>query len=275
MTNSAVSLTPADSAVCTGWVQHVRRSPRRHAFRYRMGMLCVDLARATEVLAASPLWSFNRLNLACILRRDHVRGGGDDLLAAVRECVAAETGQQPEGKVLLLTQPRYFGYCFNPISLFLCFHKGSNTELQAIVAEVHNTPWGEEQIYVLPVEGDAGVWQASFAKHMHVSPFMPMDVTYHLRLAISAARMSVVLACDQGGGRPLTASMQLDRQPVTGRSLWRLIWAYPFTTLRVMAAIHWQALRIWIKRIPVYRHPTHKSGTTQGVGAGSADRTQS
>ena len=249
----------ARSQVLTGWVQHVRRAPREHRFRYRMGMIALDLDHAARDLRASPFWSWNRGNLASVQRRDHLRGGDADLATAVRDRVEAETGQRPAGRILLVTQPRYCGFVFNPISAFLCFAEASDTRLECIVLEVHNTPWAEERLYVLPVSGNGPTWQASFAKSMHVSPFMPMDIYYRLRLSWQADQMSLALLCEGPNGTDLSAVMRLQRRPADAAGLARLIWAYPFTTLRVVAAIHWQALRLWLKRVPVVPHPKHSS----------------
>lgn len=224
-----------------------------------MGMICLDLDQAQATFAKNPFWSWNRLNVACVLRRDHLRGGHPDLATAVRDRAEQETGKRPAGRVFLLTQPRYFGFCFNPISVYVCLKPGSDIQIETLLLEVHNTPWGEERIYVLPVTGDGPVWQATFAKTMHVSPFMAMDVMYRLRLDWQTEQLSFALRCEQNESVTLSAVMRLQRSPATSRSLSRLIWAYPLTTLRVVAAIHWEALRLWVKRIPVVPHPKHNA----------------
>lgn len=244
-------------AVMRGWVSHCRYRPVRHAFRYRMSMLCLDLDALPDAFAGRWFWSLERPNLASFKRRDHLGGGKDDLATAVRDRVAAETGKRPRGRILLLTQPRYFGYVMNPISLYLCHDE--NEVLSTVIAEVHNTPWGEQYPYVLPVrDGDRPQTLLRFGKAMHVSPFMPMDMQYRLSLKRGDNCLRLRLENHRQGERIFSACMQLKALPMNGRSLAWALTGTPFMSGKIVAAIYWQALRLWLKRVPYIPHPSSK-----------------
>ena len=247
------------SAIYHGWLDHRRTAPRPHAFRYRLFMPYLDLAELDHVFAGRWLWSTQRPAPARFDRRDHF---GDPRLAldeAVRGLVAERTGTRPAGPVRLLTHLRYFGYVFNPASFYYCFGADGRT-LEAVVAEVTNTPWGERHCYVLrPLEADGGVFCARSAKAMHVSPFHPMDLEYDWRFGTPGDALAVHMAL-RHAGRPddapvFGATLALQRRPIDGRALAAQLLRFPFMTGQVIAGIHWQALRLWLKRVPVHDHP--------------------
>lgn len=155
----------------------------------------------------------------------------------------------------MLTNLAYFGYWFNPVSFYYCYST-DGTRVEFIVAEVNNTPWGEQDIYVLTCRGDdRSAWRFSPTKKMHVSPFMPMDIDYDWVLAEPRERLSVFMANSRDGRRFFDATMRLERREISTRSLASVLIRFPLHTLKVIFAIHWQALRLWLKRCPVYRHP--------------------
>ncbi len=177
------------SAIYRGWVRHRRHAPRRHVFRYRLFLLYLDLAELDTVFRGRWLWSTRRLALARFHRADHLGDTATPLDAAVRDLVEAQTGRRPAGPIRLLTHLRYFGYCFNPVSFYYCFD-ASGARVETIVAEVNNTPWGERHCYVLDETHDAGCGDRRryrFDKAFHVSPFMPMDLTYDWRFGSPAS----------------------------------------------------------------------------------------
>lgn len=251
------------SALYLGQVRHRRLQPRRHSFRYPLFFAYLDLAELPTVFARRWLWSVGRGNLASFRREDHLGDPAVPLEQAVRELVAAESGQRPEGPIRVLTHLRYFGYCFNPVSFYYCFDR-ADTEVETIVAEVNNTPWGERHCYVLPVAAArrqaARAWHWQFDKRFHVSPFMPMDLAYDWHFAAPDRELSVHMDVAQEGRKLFDATLQLRRRPLTSGNMALALLRFPLLTLRVIVAIHWQALRLWLKRVPVHTHPGRAAG---------------
>lgn len=260
------------SAIFEGQVKHRRMTPVPHAFRYRLFMMYLDLAELDDVFESRWLWSARRWAIARFRRKDHYGSPLESLDASIRRCVRDATGRSPEGGIRLLTQLSYFGYCFNPVSFYYCYDVGGK-RLQAIVAEVNNTPWGERQMYVLDAhnsrvhsnEPDGRDWQQlefTPKKAMHVSPFMAMNVDYRWRFSTHDERVLIHMETAKNAAAIFTATLTLTRTEITGRALARVLLSYPLMTLKIIAAIHWQALRLWVKRAPVYRHPQTSSAHT-------------
>jgi len=248
------------SCIYEGLVRHTRTRPVLHRFRYRMFMMYLDLEELPRVFNGRWFWSTCRAALARFRRSDHVGPAGQPLDETVRDVVERETGERPDGPIRLLTNLSYFGYCFNPVSFYYCF-ADDGTTLDAIVAEVNNTPWGERETYVLPARqniGKAKVWRFQPRKKMHVSPFIPMDIEYDWRFSIPSDRTNVYMANSKDGTRFFGAAMTLYRTEISGASLARVLVTFPFMTLKIILAIHWQALRLWLKRVPFYVHPDKK-----------------
>ncbi len=245
------------SAVYEGWVRHRRFPPRPHAFTYRLCLLWLDLAELERVFAGRWFWSVGRPNLASLRREDYLGDPALPLDEAVRREVESATGRRPEGPIRLLTHPRYFGYVFNPLSLYYCYAEGGEA-IEAIVAEVTNTPWKERHRYVLPTASNLGTadkLRFRTPKALHVSPFLPMDLEYAWRLTRPGGRLLVHLEDWAGGDKLFDATLNLARRPLDGASLARALWRYPFMTGQVILGIHWQALRLWLKGVPVHDHP--------------------
>jgi DUF1365 family protein len=262
----AADMPPLASAVYVGQVQHRRHAPNPHAFRYPLFMLYLDLAELERAFAGRWLWSIGRRNVAAFHREDFLGDPSVPLDEAVRRRYAEVTGHRPEGPIRLLTHLRYFGYSFNPVSFYYCF-KADGETLDGIVAEITNTPWKERHSYVLPL-GDAaagaddagpacaGQWRWRFDKRFHVSPFMPMDRGYDWRFNLPGQRLLVHMNIERAQGRDFDATLTLERRPLSGRVLAGCLARHPWMTARVVLAIHWQALRLWLKRNPVYDHPS-------------------
>ncbi len=178
----------------------------------------------------------------------------------MRNLVRAHTGTRPEGPIRLLTHLRYFGYCFNPVSFYFCYDH-TDAHVETIVAEVNNTPWGEQYCYVLGEslnEGDGTNKRYRFRKMFHVSPFMDMDMLYDWRFVEPGAQLTVHMDNMKGGTKFFDATMTLTRREISGPLLARTLLRHPFMTGRVITGIHAQALRLWLKGSPSYAHPTPK-----------------
>lgn len=240
-----------NSGLYIGDVRHRRLQPRPHAFRYRLFMVYLDLGELERVFKGRWLWSTRGPALAWFRRADHFGDPEQPLDACVRDRVQQETGRRPEGPIRLLTHLRYFGYCFNPISVYYCFDAGGE-RVETVVAEVTNTPWGERCCYVLDTTEPPPY---RFAKRMHVSPFMPLDLGYVWRSTAPGERLGIRMDVCAGPHPLFNATLSLRRRPISTAALAGTLLRFPFMTLKVIAAIHWEALRLWWKGIPYVPHP--------------------
>jgi DUF1365 family protein len=246
------------SCIYLGRVRHRRFQPAEHAFSYRMFMMYLDLGEMPDLFDRYWLWSAKRPAPAWFRRSDHLGNPDIPLDEALRDLVGERTGTRPQGPVRLLTHLRYLGYCFNPVSFYYCFD-ASGQNLETIVAEVDNTPWGERHCYVLTEAMNTSQTKKKryqFDKQFHVSPFMSMEMQYDWRFA---APGPVLVAHLENLIRDKTlfdATLTLTRREITGSALTKVLAAHPLMTGKVMAAIYWQALRLWLKKNPVYTHPS-------------------
>ena len=252
------------SCIFEGRVRHNRKKPVAHSFAYRIFYMYLDLAELPTLFEKRWLWSSTRRALARFRRTDHVGPADEPLAETIKELVRNETGTEPAGPIRLLTQLSYFGFCFNPVSFYYCFDR-EGKQVETIVAEVSNTPWGERCCYVLPrdrSEGSANPLRFTPDKIMHVSPFMDMAIDYDWSFTEPGDRLNVFMANAKDGERLFDASIALTRTEITGASLARVLLQYPWMTARVVVAIYWQALRLWLKRVPFYPHPDKRQPLT-------------
>ncbi len=256
-----------ESALYVGKLRHRRFSPRPHAFSYPVYMAFLDVDRLPELLNVSPLSSYNRWNVTAYCERDHFGACGGSLRTRLAADAAAQGLQLPDGQIFLLTHLRYLGYVFNPVSFYYCYDRAGN--LAMLMAEVNST-FGERHNYWLTAACEresAAAKRYTTAKQMHVSPFMGMDLDYDWIFSppgeLLVAHMNTLAA-----GQPFfDATLQLERRPWEARALHRVLAAYPLMTLRVIAAIHWQAFRLWLKRVPVFTHPAKLAARNQSQAA--------
>lgn len=249
------------SALYRGRLRHRRHAPRPHAFEYTLFMVYLDLAELDGVFRGRWLWSTRRAALAWLRRADYLGDPAVPLDAAVRDRVERETGTRPTGPIRMLTHLRMFGFVFNPVTFYYCFD-AAGTRVETIVAEITNTPWRERHAYVLGAEADRGrgdVHRYAFPKRFHVSPFLPMDLGYDWRFGTPGRTLAVHMDDLAGGRKVFDATLALERVEITAGSLARTLAAFPFMTLKVIAAIYWQALRLWLKRTPFHTHPDKRA----------------
>ena len=254
------------SCLYNGCVRHRRAGPQAHEFRYRIFMTYLDLAELPTLFSRFWLWSARRPAFACFRRKDYYGPTDQSLDAAIRDLVAKQTGIRPTGPIRLLTHLRYFGYCFNPVSLYYCFD-ATDTHVETLVAEITNTPWGERHAYVLPASSstrDEDKLRFRFDKQFHVSPFLPMDMQYDWRFSAPGDRLFVHMENFRTGEKAFDATLVLDRAEITSASLSKSLIAFPFITAKVSLAIYWQALRLWLKKAPFHSHPDKLAATGTG-----------
>lgn len=234
-----------------GKVMHARLRPVRHRFSYRVMSLLIDLDRLDEADRQSRLFAVNRAALFSFQEQDHGERNGTSLSRYVRR-VAAERGiELSDGRILLLCYPRLFGYTFNPLSIYFCYR--ASGELALLIYEVRNT-FGEIHPYVLQVEGDHGrdeVLRQSQAKQFYVSPFIEMEMRYHFRISPPGEQIRVRILETDEGGPLLAAAFCGSQRSLTTRSLLRAFLTIPLFTFKVVAAIHWEALRLWLRGAPL------------------------
>jgi len=256
------------SKIYAGSVTHHRHTPRQHRFTYSLFMMYLDLDELPSLFDRFLFWSARRTNLAQFRRQDHLQGQ-PNLKENVLDIVERKLGKRPTGKVCLLTHLRYFGYVINPVSFYYCFDQ-SDDKVLAIVAEVHNTPWGEQHAYVLDTSDKLnqlsnGLYEYQHDKDFHVSPFLPMDMTYKWRLSKPTERLSVYIENWQASDNDesmgehasitFNVAMRLTRKEINSASLAKCLLLFPLMTLKVISAIYYQALRLWLKKIPIHIKP--------------------
>lgn len=242
------------SALYEGWVRHRRLEPVEHSFRYPIFMAYLDLAELPEVLDPLGGWSARRPAPAWFRRSDHLGPIARPLDEVVRDRVAGQTGSRPAGPVRVLTNLRYFGHCFNPVSFFFCLDERGESVV-AVLAEVNNTPYGESHAYVLSNEGRERVVSGQLEKEFHVSPLMGMDHVYDWRTTVPGEGLQVHIASRRSGTLAFDATLSLDRRPLSPAIARRMLARYPAMTMQVVARIYWQALRLRLKGAPWFAHP--------------------
>ena len=230
------------ASLYVGEVMHRRLRPFEHRFAYRVFSICLDIDRVAELARSSRLFDYNRGALFSFHDRDHGPGDGTPLRPWVDAELCA-AGLPMGGPIRLLCFPRIFGYVFNPLSVFFCHD--TDGRLVAVLHEVKNT-FGEQHGYLIPVTND-GVVRQEARKLFHVSPFIDMDCRYRFRIVPPGERLAIVIRQSDAEGDLLVASHRARRLPFSDRNLLKCLARHPLMAIKVIGAIHWEALRLWLK----------------------------
>lgn len=232
-------------------VMHHRLTPKEHRFDYRVFYLWLDLDELDRLDASLRAFSRNRWNLFAFFDRDHLDHGKKELKENLLEWLKEQDVTTSKiARVQLLTFPRVLGYIFNPVCFYFCFDEAG--EPLHAVAEVTNT-FREQKAYLLTERGDDGRFRLVTPKHFYVSPFSALDLNFDFKLEVPGERVDIHIDDREGDRRILLSALTGERKPLTDM---RLLWftlKYPLLTLRVIFLIHWHALLLWCKRVPVHR----------------------
>lgn len=240
------------SALYVGGVMHRRLRPVEHRFRYRAFWLLIDLDELPQLPARLRLFSQNRFNLFSLHDTDHGDGSATPLREQAEQILSQAGIDLAGGPIRLFCMPRTLGYSFNPLSIYFC-HRPDG-ELAALIYEVHNT-FGERHSYVASVETNSGDVRQNCRKTFYVSPFMDMDMAYDFRLADPDERLGLHIGASQGGQRVFNASLAAQRRELNDGTLLSAFLSIPLITLKVTLAIHWEALRLWLKGVRLRVRP--------------------
>jgi uncharacterized protein len=242
------------SAIYQGRLRHRRLLPVGHAFEYRIWMLLLDLDELPELFDRHPLWSARRPAPVRFRRSDYLGDPASPLAGAARDLVERRTGRRPGGPVRLLTMARTLGAGYNPVSFYYLYEDDGRT-VQAMIAEVTNTPWGERHHYVIERRNSGAALRGRMAKRMHVSPFMPMDQTYEWTSTEPGERLDVNIANREGGRTVFRAALTLRRSELTPAAMTAVPLSHPPQVLAAIARIYGNALRLRLKSAPYFPHP--------------------
>jgi uncharacterized protein len=235
------------AALYFGRVMHARLKPIGHRFSYRVMSLLIDLDRLAQADRQSSMFGVNRTALYSFHEVDHGERDGRSLRAYAQRRAAEHGVSLTGGRVWLLCYPRLLGYTFNPLSVYFCYR--ADGTLALVIYEVRNT-FGDIRAYVLPVKpgeiSNAGLRQTQ-DKLLYVSPFVEMAMRYHFRISPPGERVKLRILETDGAGPLLAATFSGRRSPLATSTLLRSFVALPLVTFKIIGAIHWQALRLWLK----------------------------
>jgi hypothetical protein len=247
-----------NNAIYIGNLTHHRFLPKIHRFQYGVALFLLDLDFASKLFRIPKLFGFHREDY---LRDDSQQN--ETLKETVTRLILERTNVNFKGKIKILTQIRYFGFCFNPVSFYYCFNE-KNEKLEFIVAEISNTPWNERKVYVLNCTHEKDGWEKfEFMKNFHVSPFMQMDLLWKWNFSIPSQTQNQITVHMEDWtidrkDHYFNATLIAKPKPLTFSNLLILFLTFPLLTLKPFIAIYYEALIIKLKNIPFYDHPVQE-----------------
>ena len=243
------------SCIYKGLVNHHRYEPRSHSFSYSLFMMYIDLDELPSLFDKFLFWQVGKTAIASFKREDHFGDNSLDLKSVLRNLIKEKTGVTSQGPIRLLTHFRYFGHVFNPICVYYCFDD-NDEYLTHIIAEVTNTPWKEKHCYVLPIHNENNISSTpAHRKEFHVSPFMHMNMDYHWDINTPDQHLKLSIESISNNEKLFNANMSLKRVEINSKNLASVLINFPLMTLKVVSAIHLQALKLWLKGVTYVPHP--------------------
>ena len=241
------------SCFYTGTVMHRRVRPRKHKLSYRVFSMLVDLDELPALDRDVSGFGHNRFSLFSFYDRDHGLGRHESLKTWVLGELAKAGIETSNGPVRLLCYPRILGYAFNPLSVYFCYRP--NGELAAVLHQVSNT-FHQRHSYLFPVTpGPDDIIRQTCVKELYVSPFIKMGMIYNFRIKPPTSDVAISIHESDDQGALLFASFAGEQKPFLAKAIRQLFWSYPLMTLKVVGGIHWEALRLWIKGVPMVQRP--------------------
>ncbi|MFO6424424.1 DUF1365 domain-containing protein [Motilimonas sp. KMU-193] len=246
----------AHSAIYQGMVRHRRFAPVAHDFKYRVFFLALDLDELDAVAELGAWFKQDKWAPLTFRHSDYLHPEQRVTRTAVWQQVKALGGTEYGGRVLMLGQLRCFGLYFSPVNFYYCY--GQDDQLMYLLAEVSNTPWNERHYYLVDVSANEPT-----DKVFHVSPFMDLDMKYHWRIKPPAKQLRLHME-NHNSAKLFDASLMLQRLDLTNQNLRNQVIKLPSMTIKTLAGIYWQALKLYLKKVPYIPHPgsatEHKNG---------------
>lgn len=251
-----------NSCLYVGDVLHQRVTPKKHSFKYKLFLSFLDLDELEEVFSKSKLWSLERFNFTSFRRKDYHGDKTRPLKEEVYKTVEEKIGKKLCGPVRILTNLSFLGFCFNSVSFYYCYQEDGET-LDALMAEIENTPWGERHCYVFDGnEVRKNSLSAKLDKEFHISPFFPMDIKYAWDFFVPSEGLKINMTSFKDGRQTFYAGLNLQRVELTNKSMNGILLKHPLMTFKMVLGIYFQALRLLLKGIPFFEHPNPKSRRT-------------